>query len=304
MPIKLHFHGATRTVTGSCYLLETERARVLFDCGMFQGSKTEKELNYRAFPFDPHKIDALVLTHAHIDHTGVVPKLTKAGYQGPIYATPATRDLCSVMLPDSGFIQESEVRNLNERARRRGKPEVEPIYTVADAQAALAQFEGRAYMTWFEPAPGIRARYWNAGHLLGSTSVEVEVAQEGGPAMRILFSGDVGTNHKLLEPEPEGPSDLDYVICESTYGGTDRAERTEAARRQAFGDELRAAAARRGPLLIPSFAVERTQEVVTDLVALMRSGRGAERAHLHRLAACGESDRDLLAICVHAPARR
>ncbi|CAN5290423.1 MBL fold metallo-hydrolase [soil metagenome] len=272
MPIKLHFHGATRTVTGSCYLLETEKARVLFDCGMFQGSKTEKELNYRAFPFDPYKIDALVLTHAHIDHTGVVPKLTKAGYQGPIYATPATRDLCSVMLPDSGYIQETEVRNLNERASRRGKPEVEPIYTAADAQAALAQFEGRDYMTWFEPAPGIKARYWNAGHLLGSTSIEVEVAQDSKAAMRILFSGDIGTNHKLLEPEPEGPADLDYVICESTYGSTDRVDRTAEARRKAFGDELRAAAERRGPLLIPSFAVERTQEVVTDIVALMQSG--------------------------------
>lgn len=272
MPIKLHFHGATRTVTGSCYLLETGKARVLFDCGMFQGSKTEKELNYRAFPFDPHRLDALVLTHAHIDHTGVVPKLTKAGYKGPIHATHATRDLCAVMLPDSGYIQETEVRILNERNRRRGKPEVEPIYTAQDAQDSLRQFEGKPYMTWFEPAAGVRARYWNAGHLLGSTSIEVEVELGGKAPMRILFSGDVGTNHKLLEPEPDAPADLDYVICESTYGGTDRVERTEEARRKAFGDELRAAAARRGPLLIPSFAVERTQEVMTDLVALMQSG--------------------------------
>jgi metallo-beta-lactamase family protein len=164
MTIKLHFHGATRVVTGSCYMIETDQARLLIDCGMFQGSKTEKELNYRAFPFDTHKIDAMLLTHAHIDHAGLIPKLVKAGFANKIYATHATCDLCAVMLPDSGFIQESEVRQLNERNRKRGIKEVDPIYTAEDARTALGHFEGIAYKTWITPVPVIRARYWNAGH--------------------------------------------------------------------------------------------------------------------------------------------
>jgi metallo-beta-lactamase family protein len=271
MAIKLHFHGATRTVTGSCYLLEAGGARVLFDCGMFQGSKTERELNYRPFPFDPRRLDALVLTHAHIDHTGLVPKLVKAGFDAPIFATPATADLCSVMLPDSAFIQESEVKQLNERNRRRGLSEVEPIYTLEHADAALKLFRGVGYKTWFTPAQGIRARYWNAGHLLGSASIEVEVDQPGEAPLRILFSGDIGPDNKLLESDPEAPAGVDFIICESTYGGTDRLERTDEARRKLLSEEVGAAAARKGAMLIPSFAVERTQEVVTDLIALMEA---------------------------------
>lgn len=272
MTIKIHFHGATRVVTGSCYVLETDKARLLIDCGMFQGSKTEKELNYRPFPFDPHKIDAMLLTHAHIDHAGLIPKLTKAGYANRIYATHATCDLTAVMLPDSGFIQETEVRLLNERNRKRGLPEVEPIYTAEDARQALEHFEGIAYKMWITPVPGIKARYWNAGHLLGSASIEIEVEREGGKPLRILFSGDIGPDHKLFEPDPEAPTDFDYVICESTYGGRDRFERSQEKRREILGAELRAAASRHGAVLIPSFAVERTQEVLVDLTALMESG--------------------------------
>jgi metallo-beta-lactamase family protein len=269
MTIKIHFHGATRVVTGSCYVLETDRGRLLVDCGMFQGSKTEKELNYREFPFEPSRVDAVLLTHAHIDHAGLIPKLVKAGYAGKIHATHATCDLAAVMLPDSGFIQEAEVKQLNERNRKRGIPEVEPIYTAADARHALENFEGLAYKTWITPVPGIRARYWNAGHLLGSASIEVEVARDGQEPLRILFSGDIGPDHRLFEPDPEAPVDFDYVICESTYGGKDRFERSQEKRREVLGAELRAAASRQGAVLIPSFAVERTQEILVDLVALM-----------------------------------
>ena len=138
--LKLSFHGAARTVTGSNYLIQTDTARVLIDCGMFQGAKTETELNYRAFPYDTRSITALVLTHAHIDHTGLVPKLVKHGYKGPIHASEGTRDLCAIMLPDSGFIQETEVKRLNERNAKRGIPEVEPIYTMDDALTAMNQF--------------------------------------------------------------------------------------------------------------------------------------------------------------------
>jgi metallo-beta-lactamase family protein len=272
MSIKLHFHGAARAVTGSCYLIETANAKVLVDCGMFQGSKTEKELNYRAFPFRPASLDAMLLTHAHIDHTGLIPKLVKDGFAGRIHATEATIDLCRIMLPDSGFIQESEVRLLNERNRKRGLPEVEPIYTAEDAKLAISSMVGTKRGAWIAPARGIRARYWNAGHLLGSASIELEVEQQGGSPLRILFSGDIGPDQKLLENDPEAPRGFDYVICESTYGGHDRFERTEAKRRELLATEISAAAARGGALLIPSFAVERTQEVITDLISLMTSG--------------------------------
>ena len=273
MSIRLKFHGAARTVTGSCYLLETEDAKVLIDCGMFQGSKTERELNHRGFPFDPASLDAMLLTHGHIDHIGLIPKLVKNGFIKKIHCTAATVDLCAVMLPDSGFIQESDAKFQNKRNLQRGLPEVEPIYTLEDAMNALENFAALNYETWIEPAKGIRARWWNAGHLLGSASIEVEVSQSGKPPIRILFSGDIGPDHKMLQPDPEAPTGFDYVICESTYGGKDRFERSEEKRRELMAQEVNAAAARKGALLIPSFAVERTQEVVTDLVWLMEQGK-------------------------------
>ncbi len=272
MTLRLHFHGAARTVTGSCYLIETDKARVLVDCGMFQGSKTERELNNRDFPFDPSALTAMILTHAHIDHTGVIPKLVKKGFTAKIHATPATVDLCGIMLPDSGFIQEMDAKILNERNRKRGLPEVEPLYTLGDAQAALEHFSNVAYDTWINVAPGIKARWWNAGHLIGSASIEVEVEQEGKKPTSILFSGDIGPAFKMLEPDPVAPAGVDFVVCESTYGGRDRVEKTEEERRQVLAAEVNAAVARKGALLIPSFAVERTQEIVTDLVLLMERG--------------------------------
>jgi metallo-beta-lactamase family protein len=270
--IRLTFHGAARTVTGSCYQRETGEARLLIDCGMFQGSKTERELNYRAFPFEPPRLNAVLLTHAHIDHAGLLPKLVKHGFGGRIHCTAATADLCGIMLPDSGGIQEMEVKQLNQRRMRRGEQEVEPIYTFDDAMASLSQFEGTDYETWITPAPGIRARFWNAGHLLGSASIEVEVSQPGGKPLRILFSGDIGPDNKMLQTDPEAPINFDIVVCESTYGGRDRFERSEQVRREILATEVNAAARKKGALLIPSFAVERTQELVTDLVKLMDEG--------------------------------
>lgn len=270
--IRLTFHGAARTVTGSCYLLDTGNARVLIDCGMFQGSKTERELNYRAFPFEPSRLTAVLLTHAHIDHAGLLPKLVKHGYGGRIHCTAATADLCAIMLPDSGGIQEMEVKQLNQRRMKRGEAEVEPIYSFDDAMASLSQFEGHDYETWIEPAPGFRARFWNAGHLLGSASIEVEVSQPGGKPLRILFSGDIGPDNKMLQTDPEAPVNFDILVCESTYGGRDRFERSEQGRREILATEVNAAGRKKGALLIPSFAVERTQELVTDLVKLMDEG--------------------------------
>ena len=270
LPI-ITFHGAAETVTGSCHMIETGGHRVLIDCGMFQGSKTEKELNYRAFPFDPRTVDALILTHAHIDHSGLVPKLVKDGFTGPIFASAPTIDLCKVMLPDSAHIQEMEVEQLNRRNKRRGRQEVTPIYSLLDAMEAVKQMRATRLGDWREATPGIRFRLWNAGHLLGSASVELEATGNEKP-VRILFSGDLGPDNKLLQPSPEAPTGWDHVVMESTYGDTDRQEVTETRRRAALRAEVRAAINPDGVLLIPSFAVERTQELLADLVHLFETG--------------------------------
>lgn len=274
MSVTLRFCGAARTVTGSCHLFETRAGRLLVDCGLFQGSKTLKALNYSAFPFRPADISNVLLTHAHIDHSGLLPKLTREGFRGRILATQGTIDLCSYMLPDAGSIQESEVATLNRRNAARGRAEVSPIYTQADAVAALDAFQPVAYENWVQVMPGVRARYWNAGHLLGSASIELEFAGEGASdrPLRVLASGDIGPDAKLLEPDPEAPTGLDYVICESTYGGEDRPPVTRQSRREQLATEVRTAHAAGGALLIPAFAVERTQELIVDLVDLIDRG--------------------------------
>lgn len=272
--LKLSFHGASGNVTGSCYLLESRQASVLIDCGMFQGSKSEKELNYRDFPFDPGSLDAVILTHAHIDHSGLLPKLVKNGYAGPIYSTRATADLCSVMLPDSAYIQEMEVVHLNRRNAQRGRDLVEPIYAGNDALACLTLFRPLEYGTWGKCANGMRGRFWNAGHLLGSSSIELEVdaGADLKHPVRILFSGDLGPDQKVLQRAPHAPQGFDYIICESTYGDIDRAETLMRRRRDLLRDEVQAAIKTRGALIVPSFAVERTQEFLVDLVSLVESG--------------------------------
>lgn len=267
----LHFYGAAGSVTGSCFVLEHAGGRTMIDCGMFQGSKTEKELNYRPFPFDTAMIGSVILTHAHIDHSGLIPKLVKAGFEGPIYCTAATLDLCTIMLQDSGHIQESEVEQLNRRKRHRSREMLEPIYTADDARAAMTQFRAVAYKEWQEEQGGLRFRFWDAGHLLGSASVEIEIATEKGP-IRMLFSGDIGPQYKLLEARPDASQGFDYVICESTYGDRERDEVSDAARRGQLREILLKAYDPNGALLIPSFAVERTQELLADLNVLMDAG--------------------------------
>lgn len=273
MSVFLSFHGAAHAVTGSCFRLETSHGQVLFDCGLFQGSKTEKELNYQPFSFSPEKINAVVLSHAHIDHSGLLPKLVKEGFQGPIYATPATADLAAVMLPDSAYIQEIEVKQLNKRNARRARARVEPIYSAEDVLACLEQFRPAPYAGWFNVTADVKVRLWNAGHLLGSASIEVEVHNSDTEhPLRIVFSGDIGPNFKLLHPNPEAPRDLDYIVCEGTYGDRDRATTTPNGRRMALRDEVLTAQDPNGVLLIPSFAIERAQELIADLVQLMEEG--------------------------------
>jgi metallo-beta-lactamase family protein len=274
MSVTLRFCGAAHTVTGSCYLFQTGVGRVLVDCGLFQGSKTLKALNYGDFPFRPADIDAVLLTHAHIDHSGLLPKLVREGFRGKIFATRGTIDLCSYLLPDAGSIQESEVVTLNRRNVARGRSVVTPIYTQADAIASLDAFRSVAYEKWIEVIKGVRARYWNAGHLLGSASIEIEFVDASAPGspLRVLMSGDIGPDAKLLQPDPEAPAGFDYVISESTYGDTDRPASTARERRARLAAEVRDAHAAGGALLIPAFAVERTQELIVDLIHLIEHG--------------------------------
>jgi metallo-beta-lactamase family protein len=274
MSVTLRFCGAAHTVTGSCYLFQTGSGKLLVDCGLFQGSKTLKSLNYSPFPFRPADIAAVLLTHAHIDHSGLLPKLVREGFHGQIIATRGTIDLCSFMLPDAGGIQESEVAVLNRRNAARRRPMVTPIYTQADAIASLVAFRPVAYETWTNVIPGVRARYWNAGHLLGSASIEIEFDGEStaGQPLRVLASGDIGPDAKLFQPGAEAPTGFDYVISESTYGAVDRPAITSKLRREHLAAEVRDASAAKGALLIPAFAVERTQELLVDLIALMERG--------------------------------
>ncbi len=271
MSVTLSFHGAAGCVTGSCFRLQTERASVLIDCGMFQGPKTLKALNYEPFPFDPRTIDAVLLTHAHIDHSGLLPKLAKARFEGAIVATVPTRDLCAIMLADAASIQEQEVESLNRRNQRRGRAAVEPIYRAADVERTMRQFRAVPLSELTEVAPGISARYWEAGHILGSASIEVIVATATGP-IRILFSGDLGAGGRDYSPDPEGPAGVDHVVLESTYGNRERVVIDPVTRRRMLAEELRSAQAAGGPLLIPAFAVERTQELLADILTLMEDG--------------------------------
>jgi metallo-beta-lactamase family protein len=262
------FHGAAGTVTGSCLMVEAGGARLLVDCGLFQGPKTVKALNWRPLPFDPRAINVVLLTHAHIDHAGLIPRLVKEGYRGPVHATPESIDLCRFMLPDSGFIQESEVERLNRRNRARGQDAVTPIYTRADAEAALARFRPLDYCRWIDLPGGIRARLWNAGHLLGSASVELVLP--GGATL--LVSGDIGPGAKPFVEDAEAPHDPDWLVLESTYGDREREDPEPAARREMLRAEVETALKAGGNLLIPAFAVERTQELLHDLDLLMERG--------------------------------
>lgn len=274
MTITMRFCGATRTVTGSCFFVRAPKCNFLVDCGLFQGHKTLKELNYRPFPFSPTLIDFVLQTHAHIDHAGLLPKLWKAGFKGPVFMTRGTKDLLSFMLPDSGHIQEMDVENLNRRNARRGKAEVAPIYTQKDAEACQENFRTLEYSTWTEVGEGVRARYWNAGHILGSASIEIEIAtgRDDQRLLRLLFSGDIGPEHKLFQPNPNAPAGFDYVICESTYGNRERTRATAEERRMLLARIVNEALAGHRILLLPLFAVERTQEIIADLTRLQQSG--------------------------------
>lgn len=272
MSVTLNFHGAAGTVTGSCYRVVHPKGQFLVDCGMFQGNRTVRELNLKPLPFDPQKLDFALLTHAHIDHAGLIPKLTHHGYSKPIYMTEPTAGLLDFLLPDSAGIQESEAERESRKRARRGDEPVEPIYVLADATKALGLSKTVKYGEWIEPGPGVRVRYWNAGHILGSASIEVEVDDGDGKAVRILFSGDIGPDEKVFYLEPDAPAGFDYIVCESTYGGRDRKDRTLEERREELRAAIAEALSRGGNLVIPAFAVERSQELLHDIGTLIKEG--------------------------------
>ena len=217
--MKLTFYGAARTVTGSMHLLEIEQKKILLDCGLYQGKRKESYTRNRNFPFDPRELDAVILSHAHIDHSGNLPNLIKQGYRGPIYTTGATAHLDNIMLLDSGYIHEKDAEYLNKRLMKQGKPLIEPLYTKEDAARVAPLFHSLEYEEIFEPVPGIKAHLVDAGHILGSASVVLDI-KDGGISKRLWFSGDIGRPGLLLIQDPVLPRDVDYLIMESTYGDT------------------------------------------------------------------------------------
>ena len=270
MTDSLTFYGAAGTVTGSCSLITSDSGRFLIDCGLYQGNHSVRKLNDGIFPFGAASVDFVVLTHAHIDHSGLLPKLVKEGFDGEIFATTATVDLLQFMLADSAHIQESNAERHNRKRKRQGRPLVEPAYTTEHVEATLRLMRPIEYEEWFEPQKGVRARFWNAGHILGSASVELQInTAASGNSLRLLFSGDLGPDQKVFHPEPDAPVGFDYVVCESTYGNRDREDYTLKSRREALRRELTAALKRGGNVVIPAFALERSQELLHDIHVLL-----------------------------------
>jgi metallo-beta-lactamase family protein len=257
----IEFWGGVGTVTGSKYLVVTNKARVLVDCGLFQGLKELRERNWQDPPFDPHSLDAVLITHAHIDHTGYLPRLVQQGFRGPVYCSRGTADLLKILLPDAGRLQEEDADYRNRHNLTKHKPAL-PLYTEKDAYAALELVKPLPNTgETFEPAPGIRASFRIAGHILGSSLVLLELDQTGsdGKGRRVLFSGDLGHYDQPIIHDPVPPPACDYLLVESTYG--DRLHDPEDPK-IALARIINDAAQRQAPVLIPAFAVGRTQEIV------------------------------------------
>ncbi len=267
--MKIHFLGATRTTTGSMYLLEVNGQRLLLECGLFQGHREETTQRNCSFPFDPRQIDAVVLSHAHIDHAGNLPNLAKQGYDGPIHCTDATRDLCGIMLMDSAHIQEQDAFFVSKWRAKKHQPPVEPLYRLPDAEKAVKQLVGHPYDNSFSPVNGVTVTFRDAGHILGSAQVVLDV-QEQDRRFRWLFSGDVGRGGDEILRDPAPVENVDYLQIESTYGGREHAVRQDADATvcRLVGGALD----QKGKVIIPSFSVGRTQQIVYVLHQITDSG--------------------------------
>lgn len=268
--MQIQFWGAARTVTGSMHLLTINGKRLLLDCGLYQGKRDEANERNSQLPFAAKSIDACVLSHAHMDHSGVLPVLTKSGFEGHIYCTSATRDLSAVMLRDSAHIQESDATYLNKRNAERGLPPIKPIYTEADATHTLQHFVAIEYHRPFDVLPGVRVTFRDAGHILGSAEVIVDY-DEGTKKGRLVFTGDLGRKHLPILRDPETIEEADLLITEGTYGGRYHAPIEDA--RGELAQIIVDTYERKGIVIIPAFAVGRTQEVVYDLQHLVDEKR-------------------------------
>ncbi|MBV2203871.1 MAG: MBL fold metallo-hydrolase [Burkholderiaceae bacterium] len=267
--MKLSFLGAAREVTGSCFLVEAANARFLVDCGMVQGGRTAATRNHEPFRFDPATIDFVLLTHAHIDHSGLLPKLTRAGFKGPVHATAATADLLGVMLPDSAHIQESDAKR--DARRLRQKNVQSPLYTLRDAHECLKQVRSVEYDREFTPGVGVHARFRDAGHILGSAIIEVWVTEDG-RATKLVFSGDLGQPGRPILRDPTPIEEADILVIESTYGNRQHKD-FSATENEMIDIVEKTLYGRGGNVIVPAFAVGRTQEVIYHLHRLTCEGR-------------------------------
>ncbi len=266
--MKITFHGAARTVTGSQHLIEVNDHRILLDCGLYQGKRDESLRRNRNLPFDAASIDVMVLSHAHIDHSGNIPTLVKSGFRGDIVCTFATRDLCSTMLMDSGSIHERDAEFLNKKRARSGEPPIEPLYTIEDAVNSLESFAAVGYHRQREIAPGVYVTFLDAGHMLGSAIVVLDIEdRDVGRDVCLVFSGDLGRANIPILRDPESVDHADVLILESTYGDREHEPYFDSEKRleRIVNDTYR----RGGALIIPAFAVGRTQQLVYTLHRMM-----------------------------------
>jgi len=267
--MKIRFYGAARTVTGSQHLVEVNGRKILLDCGVFQGRRRDFYERNCCFAFDPQELDAVILSHAHIDHSGNLPNLVKQGYENPIYATPPTADLAGIMLRDSGHIYEEDAEYINKKKRKHGEAMVEPLYTIRDAEKVAPLFHEVGYDQPFEPISGVTARLVDAGHILGSSAVALDISEKG-KTVRLWFSGDIGRFDLPLLRDPVLPSGSDYLIMECTYGDRPHGDINDAYKE--FRDVVLRTVERGGKVVIPSFAVGRTQEIVYCLNRMITEG--------------------------------
>jgi len=268
--IRITFYGAARVVTGSCYLLEHENVKFLVDCGLFQGSKQLKERNYGDFPFHPGEIDFVLLTHAHIDHSGLLPKLYRSGFSGPTYGTSGTVELCQVMLPDSGHIQEMEVERKNRKLLRSGGKLLQPIYTAVEAEECLKYFKKVDYDQEFVPATGIKVTMRDAGHILGSAMLEISYLEEGRP-VKIVFTGDLGRSDRPIINDPTIIKEADFLVMESTYGNRFHEDIDD--NEITLAEVINQTFQQGGNVIIPAFAVDRTQDLLLTLNKMIEAGK-------------------------------